>query len=90
LSKGGFAGAPGEAGINDARLFEIMSELLAEAWIRATSKWKPEEVPLAFGLKLPAVNGVHRRAPCALVRRPLKSTPEMKPLPVLTDGTVAE
>ena len=59
--------------ITDSRLFDITAELLAEGWITATAKWKPNGAPLRFDSAVPPVNGVQRRNRLgrpALVRNP--------------------
>jgi len=41
--------------ISDAKLFEIISELVAEGWIKAASRWKKGcKTPLRFDSKIPA------------------------------------
>jgi UDP-GlcNAc:undecaprenyl-phosphate GlcNAc-1-phosphate transferase len=71
--------------ICDSRVFELTAELLAEAWVKAARKWKPERANLRFDLKPPAVPGVYRRAPGELVRARFSVRRTGKALPSLPD-----
>ena len=77
------------SGIRDQQLFDIMAELLAESWQKATQKWKLDAQPLRFDLSLPAVTGVRRRPTDILTGS--RQTPETTPksLPSLVDGSIA-
>ncbi len=62
------ADVPGAA-LSDPKLFVIMSELLAEGWIRATRRWQHRTEPMRFDSKAPAHSGrtflcrpIHSRA----------------------------
>jgi UDP-GlcNAc:undecaprenyl-phosphate/decaprenyl-phosphate GlcNAc-1-phosphate transferase len=75
-----------ETRLGDPRLYEIMAELLAEAWVRAASKWKDGEARLSFACKPPLSPGVHRRAG---KRQGYRSRAQASQLPALSDGSVA-
>ena len=77
------------SGVRDRQLFEIMAELLAEGWIKATRKWKLDETPLRFDLRLPAVTGVRRRPSVVLTGSRLGTESQPKSLRPLADGSVA-
>jgi len=62
--------------IADAKLFEIISELLAEGWVKATRKWKRgSHAPLRFDSKVP----VHWNKPR---REPVNRVPVLQGMPV--------
>ena len=48
-------------GIVDSKVFEIISELLAEAWVKAAVKWAPGTTALRFDSEPPQVEGINRR-----------------------------
>ena len=73
----------GSSSLYDSRVFELTAELLAEAWVKAAQKWKPERANLRFDLKPPAVPGVYRRAPGELVRAGFSVRRTGKALPSL-------
>ncbi|HWX22744.1 MAG TPA: MraY family glycosyltransferase [Candidatus Binatia bacterium] len=73
----------------DSRVFELTAELLAEAWVKAAHKWKPENANLSFDLKPPAVAGVYRRGQGALATARLSVRQARTPLPVLSDTSIS-
>jgi UDP-GlcNAc:undecaprenyl-phosphate/decaprenyl-phosphate GlcNAc-1-phosphate transferase len=61
--------------VSDGRVFEIVSELLAEGWVKGVSTLKQAApVPIRFDTKLATSrNGLHRKAPCCVSPAPVPS-----------------
>jgi UDP-GlcNAc:undecaprenyl-phosphate GlcNAc-1-phosphate transferase len=62
--------------VSDARVFEIVSELLAEGWVNAVSEFKKgDHTPLRFDARSSVpMNRLQRRSPSSLAPAPVRET----------------
>jgi UDP-GlcNAc:undecaprenyl-phosphate GlcNAc-1-phosphate transferase len=72
--------------VRDARLYQIMADLLAESWLEATGKWRTQG-PLRFDMLPPELTATYRGGRLSVSRH--SRQPQEKSLPVLTRESVA-
>jgi UDP-GlcNAc:undecaprenyl-phosphate GlcNAc-1-phosphate transferase len=72
--------------ITDPRVFEIVSELLTEGWVKAASTWiDGNQEPLSFSSRRAKLGATSRRRPADYMPKPLRG-PLNSPVPKVSDG----